>query len=350
MSGIDLKRFVDINIQKQITPIISGTRSTTVLFDTSVVTDQTYSSLSELSNAYNNTTKVYKYAKVYFDNGGANLYVKKQAASTLSENEVSALDDVYICIVSTSTAVDDMKSIASSRSASTYGINEKLLLSRTTSKTYSGSEKNFIVKYSNVEGAEMTIAAYLSRIDVYGIDTVYDYAFTQEVITEEDITDTEYSALEKHNINVDVKLAGAVRNCGGNCTDGVDIVNNFVRIILHQTLTDRLISLLTTKLKDSTGVSKIYTVITDELERYKLCGYLTTDKIWTKDTLKVKLDTGEYTIIEQGTPLTNGYFIKVLPFSSLSTEEKNAHEAPPVYVIIADQYGIRKITITGDVI
>ena len=196
----------------------------------------------------------------------------------------------------------------------------------------------------------MTIAAYLSQIDVYGIDTIYDYAFTQESITAEDLTDTEYGTLNSNNVNVDIALANATRNCGGNCTDGADIVNNFVRIILHQTLTDRLLNLLTTKLKNSTGVSKIYTVMTDELEKYKMSGYLTIDKIWTKDTLKIEYNGTAYTIIEQGTPLINGYFIKVLPLSSLTESDKLAHKAPLIYVIIADQYGIRKITINGDVI
>ena len=396
MSNIDLKRFVDINIQKQVEPVIVGTRDTTVLFSyetisqsatydnnktttTTTLTEYTISSYAEAKMVFATandgyTTRIYvyngvkytltsyantsdnsladllKYCKVYFDNGGSKLYIKYTNKDKLA-TDVENLDNKYICITCVNNDTD-IVAAATTRAANNtiYGINEKLLITRTTDKTFTTSVKNLITKYSSVTGAEMTIAAYLSQIDVYGIDTIYDYAFTQETIAAEDLTDAEYGTLNSNNVNVDIVLANATRNCGGNCTDGADIVNNFVRIILHQTLTDRLLNLLTTKLKNSTGVSKIYTVMTDELEKYKTSGYLTIDKIWTKDTLKIEYNDTAYTIIEQGTPLINGYFVKVLPLSSLTESDKLAHKAPLIYVIIADQYGIRKITINGDVI
>ena len=354
MSNINLKRFVDINIQKQVEPVVVGTRDTTVLFVvSSTIAEHTISSYEEATQYYDENADLLSYCKMYFDNGGAKLLVKPIAAISSLQAEIGKLDDKYICITCLDNATEMVK-VATTRAANDaiYGINEKLLITRTTDKTFATAVKNLITKYSSVTGAEMTIAAYLSQINVYGIDTIYDYAFTQEVIASEDeLTNDEYATLvEKNNVNVDIFLANATRNCGGNCTDGADIVNNFVRIILHQTLTDRLLNLLTTKLKNSTGISKIYTVMTDELEKYKTSGYLTIDKIWTKDTLKIDYNGTAYTIIEQGTPLTNGYFIKVLPLSSLTESDKLAHKAPLIYVIIADQYGIRKITIHGDVI
>ena len=352
MSNIDLKRFVDINIQKQVEPVVVGTRDTTVLFVvSSTIAEHTISSYDEATQYYGENEDLLSYCKMYFDNGGAKLLVKPIAAISSLQAEIGKLDDKYICITCLDNAAE-MAKVATTRATNDtiYGINEKLLITRTADKTFATVVKNLITKYSSVTGAEMTIAAYLSQIDVYGIDTIYDYAFTQEAITAEDLTDAEYGTINSNNINVDIFLANATRNCGGNCTDGTDIVNNFVRIILHQTLTDRLLNLLTTKLKNSTGISKIYTVMTDELEKYKTSGYLTIDKIWTKDTLKIDYNGTAYTIIEQGTPLTNGYFIKVLPLSSLTESDKLAHSAPLIYVIIADQYGIRKITIHGDVI
>lgn len=352
MSNIDLKRFVDINIQKQVEPVVVGTRDTTVLFVvSSIIAEHTISSYEEATQYYSGNTDLLSYCKMYFDNSGAKLLVKPIAAISSLQAEIGKLEDKYICVTCLDNATEMVKA-ATTRAANDtiYGINEKLLITRTTDKTFATAVKNLITKYSSVTGAEMTIAAYLSQIDVYGIDTIYDYAFTQEAIAAEDLTDAEYGTINSNNVNVDIVLANATRNCGGNCTDGADIVNNFVRIILHQTLTNRLLNLLTTKLKNSTGVSKIYTVMTDELEKYKTSGYLTIDKIWTKDTLKIDYNGTAYTVIEQGTPLTNGYFIKVLPLSSLTEDDKLAHKAPLIYVIIADQYGIRKITINGDVI
>ena len=48
--------------------------------------------------------------------------------------------------------------------------------------------------------------------------------------------------------------------------------------------------------------------------------------------------------------LKNGYIVKILPISSLSSTDKSNHSTPPIYIIIADQYGIRKITINGEII
>ena len=164
------------------------------------------------------------------------------------------------------------------------------------------------------------------------------------------LTDDEYEQLSLNNLNVDTYLAGGVRNLGGNLKNGADFVNSFVRIMLHQTLTERLLELLVTKLKNYNGVGRIYSTICKELENYRGCGYLTTDKTWTDETLKVTVNGVSYDIIEKGTALINGYHVKVLPLSALTDTQKAAHSAPPVYVIVADQYGIRSITVNGEII
>ena len=377
MSNIDLKQFVDINIQAHVTSAVSGIRDTIALFtpEGTQSTIKDFTSLDDVTYAENTAT--YAYLKQYFDNGGVKAKVYEGIGyNALTKDIITALDDSIICVscvAPTENKEDCYKAlktigVAMNADKSIYGINEKLIITSTnvnisdlTQPDYSASVKNFIVKYSSVLGSEMTIAAYLSQINIDVTDSVKDYAFTQEILTTynagqwkylngENISNDEYTALQNVNMNVDVYLANAVRNCGGNCKDGADIVNNFVRIVLHQTLTDQLLNLLTQKIKSNTGVSKLYTVIAQELERYLNCGYLTTDKIWTDNTLKVTRNNVAYTIINKGDALTNGYEIKILPMSSLTDSERAAHKAPPIYVIIADQYSIRKITINGEVI
>ena len=90
--------------------------------------------------------------------------------------------------------------------------------------------------------------------------------------------------------------------------------------------------------------------IAKELENYSNCGYLSKDKIWTDKTMVVNKNGIDYTIIEQGTPLITGYVIKVLPMSARTEQEKAERQAPPIYVVIADQYGIRAITVNGEII
>ena len=360
MADINLKRFVDIDIEQHVHSTVVGTRGTVVLYtsDGTAGTTRLIESIGDATAHYGNMATTMAYLNVFFNNGGVSVLVIEGVPYTGVTNDViSNLEDKYIIIASANADTNNaaaytaLKGVATTRAADTniYGINEKIILGRTTTIDET-SVKNFAVKYSTILGAEMAIAAYLSRINVYRNDSVADYAFTQETITAEKITDTVFGQIIDNDMNVDIYLANSTRNMGGNLKDGSDIVNSYVKIILHQTLTDRLITLLTSKIKGAKGLSQIYATIAQELESYRDCGYLTTDKIWTDDDLTVTYNNQNYTVIAKGTALVSGYVIKVLPLSALTTEDKAERKAPPVYVIIADQYGIRKITINGEVI
>lgn len=353
--SVDLRRFVDIDIKQKELSEFKSTRETIALFTSEVgfagiVTASTY------VTSCANMTNTLAYLKIFFANGGIKANVINGDVSVAALKALPN-EQIIVASVSASQNATTLKAIISSYNsdATVYGINEKIVIARTTTiptsdEDVSLKEKNFIVKYSNVLGAEMTVAAYLSKIDVYEFDTVYDYMFTEEKsITSEDINTAQYDTLMATHLNVDIILASKVRNCGGDCTDGVDATNSYVRIVLHQTLTDRLVELLATKLKNSSGLVRIYSTMAEELNKYVYCGYLTTDKTWTDDDLKTEVNGTAYTIITKGTALLNGYVIKILPYSSLSEEQKKAHSTPYIYVIIADQYGIRKITINGEV-
>lgn len=368
MSNINLKRFVDIDIKQHLETRLSGTRDEVILYTSegTAKTTKVLSSLAEATAYCAEMPNALAYATVFFNNNGAKIkLIEGVPYANLSKDILTVLDNKYVCICYAAAKADietvyaKLKTVATAMApvkmsgenqSNIYGINEKIILARSAVNTDADKVANFAVKYSNIVGAEMTIAAYLSRINVYGIDTVYDYMFTQEVITAEDVTDTAYGTTIANNYNIDVTLGEVVRNCGGNCKDGSDLVNNYVRIILHQTLTDRLVDVLAQKLKDSTGVAKIYNTITQELEKYLTCGYLTKDKVWTDEDLVVAKGNTQYTVISKGTALTNGYIIKVLPLSSLTEDDKANRKAPPIYVVLADQYGIRSITINGEII
>lgn len=360
MADINLKRFVDIDIEQHVKSTVVGTRGTVVLYtsDGTAGTTKLIESLADATTNYGTMPTTIAYLNIFFNNGGVSVLVVEGVTYTGVTNDViSNLEDKYIVIASANpdtnreAAYNALKGVATTRAADStiYGINEKIILARTTTNDTT-TVKNFGVKYSNTLGAEMTIAAYLSRINVYRNDNVADYAFTQETITAETLTDTVFGQIIDNNMNVDVYLANSTRNMGGNLKDGADLVNSYTKIILHQTLTERLINLLTSKIKGAKGLSQIYATIAQELESYRDCGYLTTDKVWTDDDLTVTYNSQNYTVVTKGTALVSGYVIKVLPLSALTTEDKAQRKAPPVYVIIADQYGIRKITINGEVI
>ena len=364
MADINLKRFVDIDIRQHVQSIVSGTRDTVVLYtaDNTDGNQHLVSSLAEANSIYSENETTLAYLTTFFNNGGVKaLVIENKQYTDITKDTLKELSNDYICVAyatpkaSVSLVYDALKKIAKAleADADVYGINEKLILAHTTTESDIDSVKNFIVKYTtddSVVGSEMTFAAYLSKINVYGTDTVYDYAYTQEVIKEQNISDSVFAAILDNNMNVDIYLANAVRNCGGNCKDGSDMVNTYCRILLHQTLTESLLNLLTQKIKNSTGISKIYATIAAELEKYRISGYLTTDKAWLDADVVISYNGVKYTVIEQGTPLTNGYVIKVLPMSSLTPEDRAAHKAPHIYVIFATQFGIRSITINGEVI
>ena len=374
MNDIDVRRFVDINIKQHVESAISGTRDVVVLYthegvkgkisgtvSSSITNELIFASFNAAEKIYDteNFPDTNAYLSMYFNNAGARIVViEGYGANELTTEMIQSLDNNYILIAlcdsneNAVSATTKLKSIATSfeKDNSIYGVNEKIIFARTTVKTDNSVIANFALKYSNVYAAEMTMAAYLSGINVYGVNTVDDYMFTAENIAEETLTDDEYKTMQEQNINVDTYFAGNVRNLGGNLKNGADMVNNFVRIVLHQTLTQRLLTLLTTKLKNNDGIGKIYATICNELANYRNCGYLSTDKIWTSPTMKVTVNESSYTIIEQDTPLINGYKVTVLPLSALTKNDIALHKAPPIYVIIADQYGIRAITVNGEII
>lgn len=363
MGNINLKRLVDIDIKSNVVRQIAGTRDTVVLYTAAGTegTTHTFASYQEAATALTGTAfaDTLSYLQVYYDNGGIKCHVIEGIDYTdLSTDTISALSNDYIivaCVIpeeSREAGYNAIKTLAISRAAdpTIYGINEKLLIGRTTSSEDESSVKLFAAKYSHQLGAEMTIAAYLCQINVYRQNVVHDYAFTLEALEAEDITDTVYGDLMLHNTNVDIVLAGDSRNMGGNCKNGADLTNTYVKIMVHQTLTNRLINLLVQKLKDAKGISQIYSAIAQELEQYRMAGYLSTDKIWTDEDLTIVYNDAEYTIINKGTALVSGYAIKILPLSSLTDADRAARKAPPIYVILAEQYGIRLITINGEVI
>ena len=372
MSNINIKRFVDINIVKHATSSVNSLRDTVVLLSTESSTtsdsDVVYSSLADFTSTQTiaSVPLTNKYLTIFFNNNGNKVRViygitKDKIASTILTLPYEQI------VVAYTGDYSDIKSVATTRANNSnttdvnfahnntyyYGVDQKILLGRTTSEliaTDTDKIANFAVKVSSEVGAEMTIAAYLSNIIIYGSNTVSDYAFTTEVITAESNEDTVLGNVLQNNANVDMTLANAIRNLGGNLKDGNDITNTFMLIVLHQTLTERILNLLASKIKDEQGLAAIQTVMADELSKYVTNGYLTTDEVWTDNDLTVTYNGQTYTVISKNTALINGYYISILPYTSLSTSDKAERKTPPIYVIVADSYGIRKITVNGEVI
>lgn len=361
--AINNRHFVDINIVHNKISTISNIRDTVVVF-TSAEKLKNIDAKGKLYVSYADYTAdtavaaqdstLDAFIKVFFDNSGNKVLVKYTTSEGLAA-AITALEDEYIVVAYAATGnYSVMQPIATAREANVdiYGIKQKILLASYYDSTFKNivAAKNFAVKYSNIIGAEMTIAAYLSNVNINGINTINDYCFTQEVLTANEADETVLQKVLENNMNVVMSLAGVDRNLGGNLTDGLDLINQFVLIVLQQILTEKVINSLAQKIKGSTGLATLYSVIINELSKFKTNGYLTTDKVWLNNTLTTVANGNNYTIIEKGTPLINGYYVTILPLSSLTQEEKAAHKAPYIYVVLADSYGIRTVQINGEVI
>lgn len=356
--SVDVRKFIDVNITHSNQPSIVNARDTVVLITSEGATDvkKLLTSKAEWDDykegkVFTNTDP---YVQMFFANGGAKLLLIENASASIA----TTLEDKYIVIAVVGLTLNDAKTLATTFDSSLKGTHRKILLARATNAdlailpTLTGLQ-SLAVKYSETVGAEMTIAAYLSKIKIEGTNTVHDYSFTAETLEPDftvPVTDTLFDELSENNVNFNLNLAGSTRNIGGNMTSGYPLVNEYMLIVLHQTVTEQLLALLVTKIKGNKALSSIRTVLSQELNKYVQNGYLATNKRWTHEDWIVVHNGVEFVIIEQNTPITLGYYIQVLPWSALIANEIAAHQAPPIYIVIADSYSVRKLTLIGEVI
>ena len=378
---INLNNFVTINIDYDSAISANGSRPVVVLLDdlttanTQVLAKASYhwTSLNDFTTALSNDkpeiNQLYKMVATYFENGGKEIhyikYTENEGINTTIE-KIKGLPTNEILIAACFNDREKLINVAAKINTEMTGINEKFFLiskakpeskETITDETKFDDYPNMAIKIGDA-GIEMTIAAYLSKID---IDTgnIQDYCFTNEylgsfindsttpVIDDNDIF-AKLKEISRYNMNIKLvqDTNNYVRNYGGNTAAKQDLVNYYVKIILIQTLSEALFSLLKTKIKYSqSSIALISATITDELNRYKRAGYLSTDKIWTNGD---QYDaSGNYLILSNNTPLTRGYTFSILPLESLTNADKAEHKLPPIYVFLADTYSIRQISLMG---
>ena len=311
---------------------------------------------------------VTSYDILYYSTSDSNPTKEKWLKDTILELDYDEI------IITTDQSIDILKEIQQDDSSNYIvpntinEINEVKTLSGYKEKLYIGSISNIndadfdsnkdwsnlVVKYGD-PGIEMATAAYLTQVNIMNSKTIADYCFTIEDLSMfEDssiVTDNSlFVSLSNKNINVDTILINEVRNSWGNTIAGHDLMNYYMRILLTQTLTERIMSVLASKIKyDKTGINKVINAMVQELNIYKNNGYLSVDDIWTEDDLYYTFNNVDYLVCRRNTPLPNGYKFTILPLSSLSTAQKQSHAFPPIYVLISDSISIRQIVISGDI-
>lgn len=378
--SVKLTNFVQIAINHAIKINANATRDTAVVIHYKAdATSVSYKSLTEAPSFSGETAYlagIQDYIEAFFRNAGRKLYVVTvnsiditTPATSVVLTELRNLPMEYIMVgfVADSdnanpTAESVFRAIAQAYNNEMIAANEpimqKIFVSEMTEAEYGNIDaaikvENYVVKLGS-QGIGASILAYYTAIDVYSYNSTQDYMFTTENY-ENDPTNSKYyvfdsDALVKkaiaYDMNIDTKLIDRVKNIGGNDTAGYDLTNQFMLLVIQQTLTSVVIQVLENKIRyDASGLNTILNAIVQELNRYVNNGYLSTTKVWSDPALYYE----GYKVIDTNTVLNSGYKVVILPFESLTPAERAAHQLPKIYILLADSYSIRKIVINGEV-
>lgn len=380
--SVKLTNFVKIKINHHVNINVNATRDTAVLihYIDELADTPKYALLSSMPNTsagtYTYLAGIKKYLQAFFNNGGKNIYVitltSVTAEAVAAELEkvpmeymvVGFVNDGSSGVVGVSESTFRTAATAWNESKSDEKIYQKIFVSEIPyasgisdlsayedSGNKAVSIENYVLKYG-AQGIGASVLAYFTRVDVYSFDATQDYAFTTENYSElsnDHFVFNDNAIIEKIialDLNADTKLAGQIKVVGGNDTAGYDLMNQFMLLVLHQTLTEAVLQVLVSKIKyNATGLNFVMNAIVRELNRFVSNGYLTTTKAWTDGDLYYD----GYKIVDNNTILNTGYKVMILPFESLSTTERSNHQLPKIFILLADSYSIRKIVIDGEV-
>lgn len=402
--SVKYTNFVEVNINRHISSTASDLRNTAcaIFYNASLVGNDTqdFGKLTKTSTVPAALSDFEDYINAFFRNGGQLLHciATKIAPSVTTgvapDPVVTIANSAFTAIIKTLPMEEIMVGFAIKKTETTYGESDFRLVAEAyntahaTEKIYqkifvseikpnptgatpstagtiadladykSGDAKvvdqeNYVLKYGAL-GIGASVLAYYTQINIYATDSTEDYCYTKEKY-DEDTSSTTYNFVFDDNefvklamqldINVDINLSNSVRVIGGNDTAGLSLTNQYMLLVMHQTLTTRLIELLTTKIKyNAQGLSLVLNTLTTELNKYVANGFLSTNRTWTEGDLYYN----NYLVVSDNTLLNLGYKVVILPFESLNPEEIKAHQLPKVYILAADTYSIRKIVVNGE--
>lgn len=323
-------RFVIIvsDVDEQILRRVAGTSSTTNTIDNPITGENTVSTFTGLNEKYFISSTSDLSGKLYDS-------VKGSEAPAWTAETYYALDEHGQYVLTTEAPQD----------WSTTYTNYYVVANTDL--------QNYVIKVGE-KGIEMLAAAYLSKVRITDSSTIQDYAFTIENLDEFQNSEIEENnvgvKLVKGNMNFDSRINNAIRNYPGDTIHGDDMMNYYVRILLTQDLTESIMNLLASKIRfNQTGINRLNNAISQEMNTYISNGYLNTEYIWTEDDLYYEYNGQRYLICSRNTPLVKGYKCIILPLTSLTPAQRESHVLPPVYLLLADQTGIRMVVISGDV-
>lgn len=343
---IDLRDFVNVNITR-ITPVNRLQHDTVVMVNSQITAgyysisgestgDGTKAKPKPLSEITGNEAAK-RFMTTFTANGGKSVHVVAAVKITnaiWTDGRDVAIPIEEIIVYGDYNALNGV-------TANGTGIQQKLLVTP-KSNNWKTTDIAWLALCDN-EYVAGVMCAYLTNLDSTRADIAKDVTFT----VANDFADlpTAYIAtsVPTDKTSVVAYLAGDYRILGGDDGKGNSITNDFMQIVLTQELTNRLLIVLTSKIRlDSNGINSVKNACARVLTQFVNNGYISTEKAWTNTDLYID---GEL-VAAQDTPLIDGYKIHVGPITETNI---TGHQIPPVYILYGDQVGVRKIVITGEV-
>ena len=335
-------------------------------------------------------------AFIYFQLGGKKLYplvVSASAGATAQgiydalltyKKQVSntANDFICVCIGNCSTLSSNASNLQSFMTLVNNAVapNKMLILNSTNdASTVTEATKeirNLIYKfYSAVTvstgvmeddtpstcGAELTIAAYLSQINITQANSMRDYCFTDEAsvlncltydktLVPTNVSATNYDSYKEYLNFIDT-IGNQNVNFGGNTVYGTTITSEWGAIASENGVVYGVLRVMLQKqyLTDG-GLTNVLSEVNNVLSDYVTNGFLETNTTYKGLTRYKNYGDRSYVLVENGQELPNGYCVVAIPMSRLTIQDRQARKFTPIFIYMQTMGGAREIDITGDIL
>lgn len=369
--SVSLSKIVNVNFEVAGENIAVGSYPKTLLMSPNAITRfAEYESLLEVAVDFASGTPEHAAATLYFDNGGQVLVIGQiSGVETLLEalQAVELVFDefMFVAYLTKDPASAEVIALLTNLDAR-VAPNKRIAcftISDINAKDSGDSTdlasllkaqglKSAALKYTSTGLYDaILIGAYFSAIDLGGVESVKDYAFTSETgPTAETLTDAEYDSLIAKDYNFVTTIGLKTLNYGGNTIFAVGIETLFGTIAVENDVSQAALNVLLSKqyLTDA-GSNSVLTAIGDALVRFITNGFISPDTTYLGETQVINYNGKQFNTIRKGQTLSLGYLVFSIPIENISSADRAARKLPPISVFINARGSIRKIDVIGEV-
>lgn len=358
---------ISINYKKGTT--LSGSVPMSVLVSNTATSTKIYSTLQQVQSDYQSpSAPELLAATTYFANGGTELLIFQQGSDVSDTDALNSLLSSYSNFIWVTFAqektIEQIQTISEVLSSTEQQYDKFLALTTnienapTTLNDAGISNVALLYQDTTALGSTLTpysaivISAYFSGINLDQPNSLKSIVHTKlSSISASDVNSTQLTNLVSGNWNVIVDLAGRFTTFdGGKMVNGQPIHSAWGFNIFKKNCEDTIIELLLGKLTyENSSNAVIENAIGRVCNYFVNNGLIGTQRIYNQDTQVESYNGVQYTTIEKGQTLVNGYYIYSIPVSVATPQDIESGTIPPIYIYAVINDVIRIVTINGEV-